>query len=57
MRRVKLLALSLLSTGTLGLGGGCLPDNFWSDKAGEIVNGIIIGVVDLALTPTGIDLA
>ena len=37
------------------LGGGCLPDNFWANKWGEIVNGIIIGGVNLVLTPaTGI---
>ncbi len=29
-----------------GLGGNCLPDNFWVDKNGEIFNGIIVGALD-----------
>lgn len=52
---VKLLALS--ATGILWLGtGGCLPDNFWADKVGEIANGLIIGAINLGLTPTGLQI-
>jgi hypothetical protein len=40
----------------LGIGGGCLPDNFWADKAGEIVNGLIIGALNLGLSATGIQI-
>jgi hypothetical protein len=29
--------------------GACLPDNFWSGKWGEIVNGVIISFVNIAL--------
>ncbi len=36
--------------------GGCLPDNFWADKAGEIVNGLLVGVINLFLEPTGIQI-
>ena len=31
------------------LSSGCLPDNFWSDKAGEIVNRGIFGAINAVL--------
>jgi hypothetical protein len=30
--------------------GSCLPDNFWADKWGEVVNRSIFGVINTALT-------
>jgi len=39
---VALAACAILSS-------GCLPDNFWSDKAGEIVNRGIFGVINAVL--------
>lgn len=47
----------LLFTGAVvwgGLGGGCLPQDFWVGKSGEITNGLIIAVVNVLLAPTGI---
>ena len=35
-------------------GGTCLPDNILADTAGEIVNGLIIAGVNLALAGTGV---
>ncbi len=34
--------------------GGCLPDGLFSDTAGEIVNGLIISAVEMALSGAGI---
>lgn len=53
----KVTAFVTLVTASMlfGVGGSCLPANFWSDKLGEITNGLIIGVLNLFLTPaTGI---
>ena len=41
--------------GLLALGGmtmGCLPDKFWVNKWGEIVNRSIFGVINLLLFNT-----
>ncbi len=35
-----------------GFGGGCLPEDFFADKAGEIANGLIISGVNMALADT-----
>ena len=35
------------------LGGGCLPENFWVDKGGEILNRSIIGVINAVLAAAG----
>ncbi len=36
-------------------GGGCsLVDNFWIDKQAEIFNGLILGVVNIALATAGV---
>ncbi len=48
-RTMQLVVCGLL----LGFTTGCLPDNFWTDKLGEIVNGVIISVVDTALAGAG----
>ena len=57
MPRRAMKAMAVL-IGALALTGssGCLPDNFWADKAGEIVNGLIIGVLNLLLSSTGIQI-
>jgi hypothetical protein len=36
------------------LSGGCLPDDFFVDKSGEIVNGLIVSAINLFLAPTGL---
>lgn len=38
-----------LATGSLVLTGACLPDNFWADKWGEVLNGGIISTINLIL--------
>lgn len=40
MRRAFLMA----TTGAITFIGGCLPDNFWGDKMGEIVNTTIMEI-------------
>jgi hypothetical protein len=40
----------------LGFATGCLPDNFWTDKLGEIVNSLIITAANTALAGTGLGL-
>ena len=52
MRRFKQAWTKLMLIGSSAIllyGGSCLPDNFWSDKAGEIVNGGIIAAINAAL--------
>lgn len=49
----KTLALTLSGGMLWGFGGGCLVDDFWVTKSSEIVNGLIIGAVNLLLTQTG----
>jgi hypothetical protein len=45
LKRLMLgLALGAFTFG--GLGGSCLPDDFWVNKSGEIVNGVIVGALD-----------
>ena len=39
-----------------GFGGACLPDNIFTDTAGEIVNGLIIAGVNLILGGSGIQI-
>jgi hypothetical protein len=48
--------VGFVTTGMMfgGLGGGCLPEDFWVNKIGEIVNGIIIGLVSTALDGAGV---
>jgi hypothetical protein len=54
-RTFKLVGLWTMGAGLLAA-GGCLPNNFWADKAGEITNGLIIGALNLLLDPTGIQI-
>ncbi len=54
--RTRLLRWSTVITGGIlfgGLGGNCLPDDFFAAKVGEIANGIIINVVN-GFLPAGI---
>ena len=50
--------MAFLSTQVLLVfsGGACLPDNIFADTAGEIVNGLIITGINLALVDTGIQI-
>ena len=50
----KRLVLVASGSMVMGLGSGCVPDNFFVDKSGEIVNGFIIGGINLALAATGL---
>ena len=58
MRKRSRFFKGLTLAATCGLlwqfGGGCLPDNFFADKLGEIVNGVIIFGVNSALAGTGV---
>lgn len=49
MKQLSRLALSFVSTVILLANAGCLPDNFWADKWGEIINRGIFGVINAAL--------
>ena len=40
----------------LGSTAGCLPDNFFADKAGEIANGLIISGINTALADTDFEI-
>lgn len=40
----------------LGSSAGCLPDNFFADKAGEIVNGLITSGINIALADTDLEI-
>ena len=44
---------ALIASGMLfaALPSGCLPENFWANKWGEILNGLIIDAVDLIVGP------
>ncbi len=48
--RVFLKATSVLAVGSMLMGSSCLPENFWAEKWGEIVNRSIISLIQL-LTP------
>jgi hypothetical protein len=60
MRTKVYRALLWLSVGGIALQGACLTDNFWAEKWSEIVNrgiiGVIFGIVNAAIAPTGIQL-
>lgn len=47
--------LSLVGSQVLlvGFSGACLPDNILADTAGEIVNGVIIGGMNMILAGSG----
>ena len=47
----RLLGVVLVSVSLMVLLGnaGCLPDNFWSDKWGEVVNRSIFGAMNAAI--------
>jgi hypothetical protein len=49
----KTLALTLSGAMLWGIGGGCLVDDFWVNKSSEVVNGLIIGVINILLAQTG----
>jgi hypothetical protein len=55
VNRIGKAALVIAGILTIGA-GGCLPDNFWADKWGEIVNGLIVGAINLAIEGTGIQI-
>lgn len=38
----------------LGISGGCVPDDFFVKTAGDIVSGLILSGVNIALTNTGL---
>jgi len=42
---------TILTAGVL-FSGSCLPDNFWADKWGEVVNRGIFGVINAVLDAT-----
>ena len=45
----------MVASGAMFGGGGCsLVDNFWIDKQAEIFNGLILGVVNIALATAGV---
>ena len=50
--------MAFLSTQVLLVfsGGACLPDNIFAETAGEIVNGLILTGINLALANSGIQI-
>ena len=57
MRRFSRMArlAAILAVGTIVTGaGGCIGDNFWATTVDGLASGLITGVVNLILTPTGI---
>ncbi len=40
----------------LGSTAGCLPENFFSEKAGEIVNGLLISGINTALADSDFEI-
>jgi len=42
--------VSLLAVGGTLMQSGCLPDNFWAGKWGEIINRSIFGVINTVLS-------
>lgn len=40
----------LVAVSAVLFSGGCLPDNFWADKWGEIINRSIFGAINAVLT-------
>lgn len=58
MKNVCRSVLLVLTCGVM-LQGACLPDNFWADKAGEILNRSIIAGINAvlaSLTTNGIQI-
>lgn len=49
----KKAALVLSGGMMFQFGSGCLVDDFWVTKSSEIVNGLIIGVINVLLAQTG----
>ena len=49
----RLAAIAALG-GILAGAGGCVGDNFWAGMADTVASGLITGVINLALAPTGI---
>lgn len=49
MKSIRATSLGFISMLVLLGCTGCLPDNFWSDKWGEVVNRGIFGAINLAL--------
>jgi len=53
-RLTKLFFGIIAGSMMLGVGGSCLPDQFWVDKWGEIVNGLLISGINNIIAPTGL---
>ena len=45
----KAFGWTVVASGGCLLSGSCLPDNFWADKGGEILNLGIIAAINLVL--------
>ena len=54
-RTARLVAIVAMGTILIGA-GGCIGDNFWAGMADEVAAGLILGAINLALTPTGIQI-
>ncbi len=48
--------LVLVCGALLGFNTGCLPENFFSDQAGNVVSGLVISGLNLALTDSGLQI-
>ncbi len=43
----------VMASGAMFAGGCALPENFWVDKSGEIVNSLIISALNMVLAGAG----
>jgi len=48
--RIYVKLISLFVLGGFIMGSACLPDGFWVDKWGEIINRSIFGAINLILS-------
>ena len=51
-RTMKLAVCGMI----LGFATGCLPDNFWSETLGDVVNSLVVSGVETALSEVGLEL-
>ncbi|RME39409.1 MAG: hypothetical protein D6788_05515 [Planctomycetota bacterium] len=54
-RRKKLAGLLVMQAVLFGVGGSCLPENFFAETAGDITAGLLTSVVNMTLSGSGLE--
>ena len=58
MRKLAMICKTMTLVGTggviFGVTGSCLPENFFADATGDLLNGLIVARVNLVLAGVGI---